>query len=253
MKYNYVYRITNKDNNKHYYGVRSSKVEPKLDLGIKYFSSSTDKEFINEQKANKDKFKYKIIKIFDDRLDANKFESELHKKFEVHKNEKFYNKSISTGCFFAMPDVPKSNEHKINISKALKGKKKSEEHVKNVSLSQKGRIPWNKGLSLSDEKKKEIKDKLKPRTLEHSMNIIESKRRNGTLKHKEETKINFSINRLCEKNSFYGKTHTQETKDKITAANRTVVVCPYCNKRGMQSGMNRWHFKNCKEKDKDGK
>ena len=85
MKYNYVYRITNKDNNKHYYGVRSSKVEPKLDLGIKYFSSSTDKEFINEQKANKDKFKYKIIKIFDDRLDANKFESELHKKFEVHK------------------------------------------------------------------------------------------------------------------------------------------------------------------------
>ena len=44
--YYYVYRITNKLLNKHYYGSRGSKIEPKLDLGIKYFSSSTDKNFI---------------------------------------------------------------------------------------------------------------------------------------------------------------------------------------------------------------
>ena len=62
--FHYVYRITNKKENKHYYGVRSSKVEPKLDLGVKYFSSSTDKEFINEQKINNYLFKYKIIKQF---------------------------------------------------------------------------------------------------------------------------------------------------------------------------------------------
>ena len=70
-KYHYVYRITNTQTNKHYYGVRSSKVEPKLDLGIKYFSSSTDKEFIKEQKENKTIFKYKIIKQFNSRKEAN--------------------------------------------------------------------------------------------------------------------------------------------------------------------------------------
>ena len=38
--YHYVYRITNKILNKHYYGKRSSKLSPELDLGKKYFSSS---------------------------------------------------------------------------------------------------------------------------------------------------------------------------------------------------------------------
>ena len=37
--YHYVYRITNLINNKHYYGKRSSKIEAKLDLGLKYYSS----------------------------------------------------------------------------------------------------------------------------------------------------------------------------------------------------------------------
>lgn len=49
-KYHYVYRITNTQTKMHYYGCRSSNVEPKLDLGVKYFSSSTDREFMLEQK-----------------------------------------------------------------------------------------------------------------------------------------------------------------------------------------------------------
>ena len=66
-KHHYVYRITNTQEKKHYYGVRSSKVEPKSDLGINYFSSSTDKQFIKEQKENKRVFKYKVVKQFDSR------------------------------------------------------------------------------------------------------------------------------------------------------------------------------------------
>ncbi len=42
MKFHYVYRITNTQLNKHYYGCRSSNVEPAKDLGKTYFSSSTD-------------------------------------------------------------------------------------------------------------------------------------------------------------------------------------------------------------------
>lgn len=98
--YHYVYRITNTIINKHYYGVRSSKIEPKLDLGIDYFSSSSDKEFIKEQKLNKDIFKYKIVKIFDNREDAVEMEIKLHNKFSVHINESFYNKSKQTAKGF---------------------------------------------------------------------------------------------------------------------------------------------------------
>ena len=95
-KYHYVYRITNTQEKKHYYGARSSKIEPKLDLGIKYFSSSKDKDFIQEQKENKDIFKYKVIKIFQARKEADKHEIFLHNKFNVKSHKQFYN-SINAG------------------------------------------------------------------------------------------------------------------------------------------------------------
>ena len=46
----YVYEIKNKLNGKRYIGSRKCKVEPQNDLGIKYFSSSHNKEFMKEQK-----------------------------------------------------------------------------------------------------------------------------------------------------------------------------------------------------------
>jgi len=98
MKYHYVYRITNTKLNKHYYGTRTSK-NPKEDIGIKYFSSSKDKDFIKDQKENPQNYKYKIIKIFNNRKEAIKLEIKLHSKFDVGVNESFYNraKQTSTG------------------------------------------------------------------------------------------------------------------------------------------------------------
>ena len=61
----YVYRITNKEIRKHYYGTRTSDVDPKKDLGQKYFSSSKDKEFIQDQKNNPDKYRYKVLNTFE--------------------------------------------------------------------------------------------------------------------------------------------------------------------------------------------
>ena len=99
-KYHYTYRITNTVEQKHYYGVRSSSIHPTQDLGLKYFSSSTDKEFITNQKINPQNFKYKVIKIFETREEANLLESKLHKKFEVHKNKNFYNRYASNSKTF---------------------------------------------------------------------------------------------------------------------------------------------------------
>lgn len=98
--YYYVYRISNIIANKHYYGYRSSKTHPSKDLGIKYFSSSSDHSFIIDQKNNKNNYKYKIIKIFDNKLDAIRFESKLHYKFDVRHNDNFYNLSNQSNDSF---------------------------------------------------------------------------------------------------------------------------------------------------------
>jgi hypothetical protein len=94
--YHYVYRITNVVEKKHYYGKRSSKCDPKQDLGKIYFSSSTDKEFIVDQKKNPQNYRYKIVQKFCDGKSAILRESRLHKMFSVGANQKFYNRVNQT-------------------------------------------------------------------------------------------------------------------------------------------------------------
>jgi len=119
----YTYRITNTKLNKHYYGTRSSK-DPSSDLGIKYFSSSADKEFIQDQKENPHNYKYKIIKIFKNRKDALKLEIKLHDKFNVGINESFYNraKQTSTGFDTAGIKWKMSVKGKNNIKNSIKSR-----------------------------------------------------------------------------------------------------------------------------------
>lgn len=101
-KFHYVYRITNLVENKHYYGKRSSKINPHLDIGIEYFSSSRDKEFISDQKNNPQNYKYKIVHICEFSNFAQERESIIHNKFSVDKNPSFYNivKSSSNSIGF---------------------------------------------------------------------------------------------------------------------------------------------------------
>jgi hypothetical protein len=98
--YHYVYRITNIIERKHYYGKRSCRIEPKLDLGKKYFSSSRDKEFMKDQKKNPQNYKYKIVSIVNSAEDATRLEIKLHNKMNVGVNESFYNKAKSRGHKF---------------------------------------------------------------------------------------------------------------------------------------------------------
>lgn len=98
--YHYVYRITNLIENRHYYGSRSCKCIPQLDLGIQYFSSSSNKNFIKDQKQNPQNYHYKIIRIFLTRTEATSFEIRLHNKFDVGQNLKFYNKVKQTSIGF---------------------------------------------------------------------------------------------------------------------------------------------------------
>ena len=98
--YHYVYRITNLVESKHYYGKRSSKIEPHLDLGKKYFSSSRDKDFMRDQKENPQNYKYKVVFICKSARRAIELETTLHDMFDVGRNQSFYNKVKQNGNGF---------------------------------------------------------------------------------------------------------------------------------------------------------
>lgn len=153
-KHHYVYRITNKRLKKHYYGVRSCTCEPVDDLGRKYFSSSTNKEFIKDQKEHHEDYKYKIIKVFDNRKDAEHYEKFLHEKFNVAENDHFYNRCKSTLMGFSVEGTHWTEEHHKKMKKVFENQKRSYEE------------------RFGPEKANKIKEKLrKPKTEETKRKI----------------------------------------------------------------------------------
>ena len=132
----YTYEILNTENYKSYIGVRSCSGEPENDLGIKYFSSSSDKELLQEQKSKPEIFLYNILGVFDTREEALNHEIQLHKFYKVNINESFYNKAIQTSSGFdttgnsGYKRTPKQNR---KMSEILTGREFSEEHKNNIS------------------------------------------------------------------------------------------------------------------------
>lgn len=166
MKYHYVYRITNKEVGKYYYGKRSSKIPPKDDLGIRYFSSSTDKEFLIDQKVNADRYKYKIVRKFKTSEEAIAFEVILHSKFNVSINQKFYNKAKQTSIGFDTTGIKYTDERRREISNLSKGRVMSEETKEKIRQSKKllsvesryAMGKGNRGKHLSDATKQKLRD-----------------------------------------------------------------------------------------------
>jgi hypothetical protein len=116
--YHYVYRITNKVINKHYYGTRSCACLPSEDLGRTYLSSSTDPQFISNQKTHPSDFKYKVVRICVTRAMALQLEIKLHHKFNVGCSTNFYNKVKQTSSGFdtsGIPNTPEQKDHKRKL------------------------------------------------------------------------------------------------------------------------------------------
>jgi len=91
MNYYYVYKITDKKRQKYYIGARASTIKPDQDLGNVYFSSSTNKNFIAEQKKTPNQFTYEIIKIFHYMEQALEYERELIQQNNALNDENYYN------------------------------------------------------------------------------------------------------------------------------------------------------------------
>lgn len=154
LKYHYVYRITNIIKNKHYYGTRSSKCKPIEDLGIKYFSSSSDKDFIRDQHENPHNYKYKVIKILSTRKDAISLEVKLHEKFNVGVNESFYNKSKQTTTKFDTTGIP--SKPLYGEMNGMYGKKHTKETIEKIRKS-KLNLSAETRKRMSDAQKKKVK------------------------------------------------------------------------------------------------
>lgn len=123
--YHYVYRITNTKLKKHYYGKRSSKIPPKEDLGVRYFSSSTDKDFKEDQYKNPQNYQYKVVAKTSTAKHALELERKLQVKFQVHLNEAFYNKAIHTSTGFDLTGYKRSAEAIEKTAKTRRGTKHS--------------------------------------------------------------------------------------------------------------------------------
>tara|TARA_R110002096_G_C14455064_1_gene711856 strand:- start:74 stop:763 length:690 start_codon:yes stop_codon:yes gene_type:complete len=228
MIYHYVYRVTSLINNKHYYGLRTSKIEPILDLGIKYFTSSRSIEFKDDFKQNTRKYKCIIVRVFNNRKDASLFEILLHNKFNVGISDKFYNKV-------------KATEKRCDMT----GFKHTESTLIKMSEAGKGREPWNKGLIKPYNKATLIKMSEAAKGREPV-----NKNKKGLWKPSSENLLNLS-------NAMKGRTLTEEHKRSLSkpkkhtknySYTKEIVKCPHCDKSGGIGAMGRWHFDNCKNK-----
>jgi hypothetical protein len=269
MEY-YVYRITNKKYGLHYYGVRSTDIDPIKDLGILYFSSSSDKAFVSDQRENPQDYKYKIINVFDTMEEALALEIKLHTKFNVKIHEKFYNRANQTTTGFDRTGVKASKETKQRMSVAATGVKVSEETKLKQSISRTGR-------KLSIEHKEKISKALVGRTVSAETKAKISKANSGKkrseeqrkqfseahvgITHSEETKKKMSKSKIGHKVSEKtkskiafsntGKVRSEESKQKQakTLKSRPKVTCPHCGVIGAKSIMSRHHFDRCKIKE----
>ena len=223
MKNNFVYLILNKINRKKYIGVKSTDLDPYEVIGKTYFSSSSDKEFIREQKEHPENFKYRVLKNFKTRKEAVQLECELHERYDVSLNDEFYNKAKQTSTGFDTSGIKLTEEQKE--IKRLKNIERYKDINERIKISIKSKESWSKNpqrrLKLIEMNKNRI------RTAEEIEKIKQTRKDPITGKDKYSGK----------NSSFYGKTHTseykekmrllqtgktlsQESKDKISKANR---------------------------------
>lgn len=142
----------------------------------------------------------------------------------------------------------RSEEHQQKLNELLKGRKLSETHRQNIGFGTKGLLKDKTheeiyGKERSQILKKNLSNFRKDKTYEE---IMGEEKAMETKKKKSET-----MKKLAENsnyiNSIKNGMKTRSAQEKM----RKKVTCPHCKKEGKMGPMSRWHFNNCKMKDKD--
>lgn len=109
--YHYVYRITYKS--KYYVGKRSSKLKPQQDIGLKYFTSGI---LHDEFKMHPNKFKIKIVRMFNSSTNVINFEIKYHARLNVGSHPKFYNRANQLSNGFDTTNHVVSNKGYVHVN-----------------------------------------------------------------------------------------------------------------------------------------
>lgn len=136
--YHYTYKIVNKVTQEYYIGRRSCNINPSEDLGIKYFSSSSNTQFKNHQKTSPELFEYHIFKIFDNIQDVILSEIILHAIWQVKDDPLAINKANATDTKFDCTGYRFTEQQRKALSASHKGKTLSESHKANIRSTLKG-------------------------------------------------------------------------------------------------------------------
>ena len=209
-QFHYCYLITNIEENKFYIGVRSCNCKPQEDLGIKYFSSSLNKLFKQEQKDYSERFEYQVLQIFNDRISAANYEISLHQKYEVGSNSLFYNKVKQTNTGFDRTGIITSEKTR---------KKQSEAKI--------GKETWNKGKIgiYSNETRKKISDAAKKQIQSDESNLKRSKTLQGRFFSEEHRKKISEGNLGKKRTKEQNKANAERTRGKswYSSKNKTIL------------------------------
>lgn len=163
---------------------------------------------------------------------------------EYYGEEKAKEIKLKQSCYSSN----RSFEHQQKLNESLLGRKLTDEHKKNIgrgsSLALKGRSHEDiYGVVQSKLLKENLSKFRKNKSYEEIMGeekaLITKKKKSETMKNLSSDKNH--IDKI--KSGMLSK----EAQKKL----RRKVECPYCNKQGKKGPMSRWHFDNCKMKDKN--
>jgi hypothetical protein len=159
----YTYLIGWSDLNKYYYGMRYAKQKCCLyetgchpnDLWITYFTSSKEVSIYRKKYGEPDIVQ--IRRTFSNAKSAKIWEHNVLLKLKAATSDKWLNKTYAMVEFNLHEyntGKKRSNEQKIRMSVAQKGRTISKNHAKKISNATKGRKPWNTGKTLTGIKYK---------------------------------------------------------------------------------------------------
>jgi hypothetical protein len=193
----YTYLIKHRPSGKVYYGFRcANRVEPHEDLWKHYFTSSPKIQQLIEE-TGADSFDTEIRRVFETKEQAVAWETRVLTRCKVLHDDRWINQNVAGYIVPTEEsrkkisdyhkDKPKSDEHKQNLSKSQKGKAKKStvyksreyrdkmsllksgpnngmygkgctpERAAKIGAANKGKVPANKGVPMSEEQKAKIR------------------------------------------------------------------------------------------------
>ena len=206
MTYHYTY-YSYEEWGMGYFGSRSCECLPEED--VEYFGSFKDKNFKPTQKI--------ILKDdYPTRVEAIEDEVILHDYYDVDINPHFANKSKqkTTGFYYSAKGVVRSEEYKKKMSERLKGREIKPEWIEKTLQKRRSYDREQNPFygKTHNEKTREILSQRTAETWKKQPHPWIGK------KHSEESKQKMREAHSGEKNHLYGKSLSDELKQKISAS-----------------------------------